>query len=231
MARLVCDQQRHRREHGRLVEHDHRRVDERDAGDEREEAVPEGKGVARVQAAVRELVHSLERERAERLELAHPGEVEETVATDLAGDVPERDAEHHTGPEDPPAPGEPLGPRRPPCERERGRTGRQHQHERERQRSAERKGDGERSEQERERPGERHRRPAQPERPADHSAGQQQHARREREPDQRHRSSSSGTRPDASHAAASRYMRPRSPRKTSARSRNATPSSSRARSA
>ena len=183
--------------------------------------MPEREGVAGVQPAVRELVDGVERERVERLELAHAREVEEAVAADLAGDVPEQDAEHRTRAEHPPAAGQPLGARSAPGEPQRDDAGREQQHERQAQRRAGGERHRERSEQDRERPGERGRGAAQPERAGDDGAREQQDPGREREPQQRHRSSSSGIRPDASHAAASRYIRPRSSRKTRPRSRSA----------
>ncbi len=86
--------ERQRREHRGLVQHDVGGVEKRDACDEREEGMPEREGVAGMEPAVRELVDRAERERVERLQLAHAGEVEEAVAADLACDVPERDPEH-----------------------------------------------------------------------------------------------------------------------------------------
>ena len=101
VARLVGDEKRERREHGGLVQDDLGRIEEGDAGDEREKAVPEREGVAGMQPAVRELVDRVERERVERLQLAHAREVEEAVAADLAGDVPEQHAQHRSGAEAP----------------------------------------------------------------------------------------------------------------------------------
>ena len=108
VAGLVGDEERERRQHGRLVQDDLGRVEEGDARDEREKAVPEREGVAGMQAAVGELVHGVERERVERLQLAHARQVEEAVAADLAGDVPEQHAEQRAGGEDPPPSREPL---------------------------------------------------------------------------------------------------------------------------
>ena len=59
--------------------------------------MPERERVAGVQPAVRELVHGLERQLVERVELAHAGEVEERVAAELPGDRPERDPEADPG--------------------------------------------------------------------------------------------------------------------------------------
>ena len=94
VARLVGGQHGERREHGRLVEHDLRRIDEGDLRDQRQERLPEREGVARVEPAVGELVHGRQVQVAELDELAGAGEVEEAVAADLAGDVPEQQAEH-----------------------------------------------------------------------------------------------------------------------------------------
>ena len=231
VAGLVGDEKCERREHGGLVQDDLGWIEERDPSDERQKAVPEREGVARMQAAVGELVDRLEREGVERLQLANPRQVEEAVAADLAGDVPEQHAEHHSGSEHPPPPGNPLRPRRAPHERERHDAGAEQQDERQRERRAGGERDGQRTEEERERPGEGDRGASQPESPCDHRSRPQQNAGREREAYQRHRSSSSGTRPDASQSAASRYIRPRSSRNSRARSRSDQPSSRRARSA
>ena len=72
-----------------------------------------------MQAAVCELVDPLEREGVECLQLADARQVEEAVAADLAGHVPEEQAEQHSGSEHPPPAGNPLRPRRAPHERER----------------------------------------------------------------------------------------------------------------
>ena len=57
VARLVGGEHGEGRQHRRLVEHDLRRIDERDLRDQREERLPEREGVARVEPAVGELVH------------------------------------------------------------------------------------------------------------------------------------------------------------------------------
>ena len=119
VAGLVGDEQRERREHGGLVQDDLGRVDERDTRNERQKAVPEREGVAGMEAAVGELVDRLEREGVERLQLADPREMEEAVAADLAGDVPEQHAEHDAGAQHPPPSRDPLRPRRAPHEWER----------------------------------------------------------------------------------------------------------------
>ena len=231
IAGLVGDEKGERRQHRGLVQDDVRRVEKGNAGNESEKGVPEREGVAGMQAAVRELVHSVKRERVERLELAHPSEVEEAVAADLAGDVPEQDPEHRARAEHPPAAGEPPGAGSAPAEAEGHEAGSEQQHERQAQRPTRDERHRERSEEERQRPGERDRGAAQPERTGDDGSREQQDPGRERKPQQRHRSSSSGSRPDASQAAASRYIRPRSSRKAKPRSRNAQHSSRRARSA
>ncbi len=188
------------------------RVEEGDARDERQEAVPQREGIARVEAAVRELVHRVERERAERVQLSRTGEVEEPVAADLARDVPEQDAEDRARPEDPPASRDPLAARRAPAGNGGDEADRKEKDERQRQRAADEERDGERAEEDGEPPGERRRDRPDAERPSDCPAGGEHHPRRKREPEERHRRSSSGTRPEPSHAAASRYIRPRSPR-------------------
>ena len=103
------------------------RIEERDACDERQKAVPEREGVAGMQAAVGELLDRLEREGVERLQLADARQVEEAVAADLARDVPEQHAEHDACAEHPPPPRDPLGPRRAPHERERHDPGSEQQ--------------------------------------------------------------------------------------------------------
>ena len=153
------------------------RIEEGDAGDERQKAVPEREGVAGMQAAVGELVDRLEREGVERLQLANAREVEEAVAADLAGDVPEQHAEHHSGSEHPPPPGNPLRPRRAPHERERHDPGAEQQDERQRERRAGGERDGQRAEEERERPGEGDRDAPQPESACDHRSRPQQDRR------------------------------------------------------
>ena len=212
VARLVGNEQRQRREHRSLVQDDVVGVEEGDAGDESEEAVPEREGIAGVQPPVRELVHGVERESVERVELAHAREVEEAVAADLAGNVPEQDPQHRTGAEYPPARWKPFGAGNVPGEPQRKDAGCEQQDEREAQGGARSERHRERSEQDRERPSKRCRDAAQPERAGDDGPREQQDPGREREPQERHRSSSSGIRPDASHVAASRYIRPRSSR-------------------
>ena len=100
-ARLVGDDERDGDEHARLVEERGTGVDSREPGDESHEHVPERERVAGVEPAVHELVHGLEPEVVERLELADAGEVEEPVAVELPGDRPERDAEQHSCGHDP----------------------------------------------------------------------------------------------------------------------------------
>ena len=76
---------------------DRDRIDAGEPCDEREQAVPERKRVAGVQAAVAELVDRAERDRAEIVELADAAEVEERVSLWLAREVPEREAEPDPG--------------------------------------------------------------------------------------------------------------------------------------
>ena len=124
---LVGDEERDRRQHGRLVQDDLGRVEEADPRDEREEPVPERERVAGVEPAVGELVDGVERERAERIQLLHAREVEEPVAADVPGDVPEQEPEQRAGEKDPAPPRDPLRPRRvarePAARRCRGRAG------------------------------------------------------------------------------------------------------------
>ena len=89
-----------------------------------------------MQTAVGELVDRLEREGVERLQLANTRQVEESVAADLARDVPQQHAEHGACAEHPPPPRNPLGPRGAPDERERHDPGSEQQQERQRERRA-----------------------------------------------------------------------------------------------
>jgi hypothetical protein len=130
VAGLVGHEQGHRGEHRRLVEHDVGRIDECDAGDEREEAVPERERVAGMEAAVGELVGGVERERPEGVELAHAREVEEPVAANLARDVPEQDTQDDAGPEHPPPARDLLRSGSAPRQRQRSQAGREQEHER-----------------------------------------------------------------------------------------------------
>ena len=213
VAGLVRDDDGEWREHRGLVQDNLRRVEEGDTRDERQEAMPERERVAGMQPTVGELVHGVERERVERLELAHAREMEEAVAPDLAGDPPEQNAQSDAEAQRPPAAGaEALGTGSAPNEGQRDDGGREQQHERQAKRPAHGERDRQRPEDHRQRPDERDRDAAQPERAGDDGAGEQQDPGREREPQQRHRSSSSGIRPDASQAATSLYIRPRSSR-------------------
>ena len=65
----------------------------RDLRDEPDEAMPEREGVARMQAAVRELGDPLERQVVELEELPHTGEVEQTVALHGRSGDPEEHAD------------------------------------------------------------------------------------------------------------------------------------------
>ncbi len=231
-AGLVGDEERDRRQHGRLVQDDLGRVEEADPRDEREEPVPERERVAGVKPAVGELVDGVERERAERIQLLHAREVEEPVAADVPGDVPEQEPEQRAGAERPSAcPGSAPPSGRCGANRSATMPGTSRRSERQRQRRADGERHRQRAEDERERPRERRRDAADPERPRDERARQQQHDVREHELDERHRSSSSGMLAVPSQSAVSRYMRPRSPRKSSPRRLVAARSSFRARSA
>ena len=92
-AHLEHEHERERRQDARLVQHDRRRVDPGKLRDESEPPVPERERIARVQAAVLELVHGAQRERAEVVELPDAPEVEERVALDDTLEAPERDPE------------------------------------------------------------------------------------------------------------------------------------------
>ena len=216
VARLVGGQHGERREHGRLVEHDLRRVDEGDLRDQRQERLPEREGVARVQPAVGELVHGRQVQVAELDELAGAGQVEEAVTADLAGDVPEQQAEHGTGGPHPRAPGDLGHPRPPERERRCDERGDEKQHERERQGGVHREDHGHRREDDPEAPGERRRRAPHPDRPRGDRPRREHETGRDREPDQQedraHRSISERTSPVPSQRAASRYIAPFSPR-------------------
>ena len=91
------------------MQDDRRRVDTAELRHEREPPVPERERVARMQAAVLELVHRAQRERAEVEELAHATEVKERIAVDDALDAPERDAEADPGDRDETSPARGLG--------------------------------------------------------------------------------------------------------------------------
>ena len=101
-ARLPGEDAGERREQRRLVPDDRAGIDLRDPRDEREEAVPQRKGVAGVQAAVLELVDRAQVQVAERDELPHPRLVERPVSRHRPLDVPEQPAQH-----DPAQPDEP----------------------------------------------------------------------------------------------------------------------------
>ncbi len=149
--------------------------------------MPEREGVAGVEAAVGELVHRVQRERPERVELADAGEMEEAVAADLPGDVPEEHAEHRARTEDPPAAGNELAARRAAAGEERRDPDREQQRQRQRQRAADEERDRERSEDRDQRPSERGRGRAHAERAGDRPAGGEHDRCREREPEQGHR--------------------------------------------
>ena len=95
-AGLVRDREPDRGKGARLVQHDLRRVDAGEFGDEREEPVPERERVPRMQPAVDELVDRADVQRPECVELPHAPEVEQRVPVDDAGDAPERDPEEET---------------------------------------------------------------------------------------------------------------------------------------
>ena len=236
-AGLVRDDEREHGEDRREVDDDLLRIGARDLRDERQEPVPERERVSRVEAPVRELRHAVERQVVELEELAGAGEVEEAVALDVPRNAPEEDPQHDPCCVDPCDPGNARRGERRSCDDEHaGRDAREgEQHDGRRQRALQHERERERPEDQRQRPGERRRGAPDPER-----AGQQP-ARRQHDGgapgeaqvqgDGRHRVSSSATSPDASHSAASRYVLPRSPRKSRPRIRSARSRSFRARSA
>ena len=79
------------------MEHDARRIDPAELRHEREESVPERERVPGMEPAVPELVDRPQGERAEVVELAHAADVEQRVAVDDSGNVPERDPEADSG--------------------------------------------------------------------------------------------------------------------------------------
>ena len=199
--------------------------------------MPERERVARMQAAVRELGDPLERQIVELEELPHTGEVEQTVALHGRSGNPEEHADDGSPEEHPHAARDllRLGPTPEPTEHACRECDENDQREREGERRAEREGQGERAEHDDEGPSEARGHAAHAERPRDEPAGCENDCRRERElevqPDHRQRPSNAATSPDASHAAPSRYVRPRSPRNTTPRSRSDIRSRRRARSA
>ena len=117
--RLEDDDERDRDEDRRLVEDDVRRVDPGQLRDEREEPMPEREGVAGMRAAVRELAHRVDRQLVERLELPHPGQVEQRVAAERRPEPPDEDGEHR--PDTRNRPGNPVDGDRLAPHRERQR--------------------------------------------------------------------------------------------------------------
>ena len=83
--------------------------------------MPERERVAGVQPAVGELADVLERQLVEREQLLDAGEVEEAVAADIAGDVPERDPVERADRSDEPRPRDARRPRRAQAQRHRER--------------------------------------------------------------------------------------------------------------
>ncbi len=101
VAGRVREQERQRDEYRRKVEEHVGHVDPGEARDERIDGVPEREGVARVEAAVLELVHAREAaQHVELRELPGPGEVKETVAVDGSRSPPDDRREEHAGGED-----------------------------------------------------------------------------------------------------------------------------------
>ena len=201
------------------MEHDLGRVGERDLADQREERVPERERVAGVEPAVGELVHRREREAAELDELAHAREVEEAVAADLAGDVPEEEPEHGArAPTPRRGPGSAARPAAGARTAPRTTRGHEQQDERQRQRGVDEEHDAHRAEDDPEAPRERRRGAPHADRPGDDRAGREHEPRRRGEPDEQeeraHRSISERTSPVPSQRAPSRYIAPCCPRTT-----------------
>jgi hypothetical protein len=92
-ACLVEDGERHRGDRARLVQHDLGRRRSSDLRDQREERVPERKRIARMQSAIRKLVHRADVQIAEGVELLDATEVKKRVAADDPCDVPESNPE------------------------------------------------------------------------------------------------------------------------------------------
>ena len=163
------------------------RVGARDLGHEREQPVPERERVAGVEPAVGELVGAREGQVVEREELLDAREVEEAVPADLAGDVPQREAEDHSCGEDRPAPGHPHVGRVPPSrEGKRGQARREQEDEGERQRGRDEERQRQRAEDERQAPGDRRGEAADPERARDRGAGREHDREAEDQLDDEH---------------------------------------------
>ena len=159
-----------------------RRVDAGEVRDHRQEPVPERERVARVQAAVGELVDRAQREPVEGIELANAREMEERVAGEGRRDPPERDPEQDAAAEQEQRPGARL--ELPAAERERQRDDpdRGQRDEPERDRRAEREHHRHRERDGRECERQRRRDPAQQQCPRDEEAGQQHAGGREDQP-------------------------------------------------
>ncbi len=212
------------------------RILARDLRDQRDEAVPERKRVAGVQAAVGELGDPLERQVVELEQLPRTREVEETVTLHRRRRDPQEHADDRAPEERPGTPRNGLGggPAPEAAEHGRGDGDENEQYERQRQRRAEREGDRQRPEHGDERPREGRRHAVHTERSREQPPGREDDRGGERklEVEENHqRPSSAAASPDASHAAPSRYARPRSPRNTSPRRRSDARSRRRARSA
>ena len=119
---LVDEHEGERQQHRRQVQERGRRADAGELRDHRDRRMPERERVARVQAAVLELVHRAQRQVVQGEQLLHPGEVEERVAV-VAGDPPERDPGHEPEREHPDRPERDaaLAPGRERRRHERGR--------------------------------------------------------------------------------------------------------------
>ncbi len=174
------------------MEHDERHVDARELGDRRQDTVPGGERVARVEAAVAELVDDVQR--AERLavgDLPRPRQVEEHVSGAERVRNPPDDAAVGERREDEHDEREPLPGLVSIDARQRGRDERRERHEphdeeRQHDRSAHEEGDRERAHRdgqaEHERAGQRQRGNRLPgDRTHEERSGQDEHADRRRE--------------------------------------------------
>ena len=183
---LVRDEHRERREKARRMQEDLRRVFSREPGDDGQEAVPERERVSGMKASVLELDDAVQRQIVEGKELADAGEVEEPVALNRPGDVPEDHAHDHPGYACPPASGRSPGSARRPAparehRRQGGEPGDGEESDRGRERGDQQKSDDKRSEEERERPGQRRGDAPYSERPGEAPARREQERNRERE--------------------------------------------------
>ena len=209
-ARLERDHDGDRRQDRRKVDDDALGILARDLRDQRDEAMPERKGVAGMETAVCELGHAVEREGIEAQKLPCAGEVKQSVALNRRSGDPDQQPDDRAPEERPRSGGHRL--RGSPSALHPHDAGGQHDHHEEQkrqgQRRAEGEGDRESSKDRDERPGKRRRDAADAERTRQQPAGREHHRSREREfeieNDHGREATSSATSPEASHAAPSR---------------------------